>query len=410
MLRHPSRLFVVRLSLGALSCALGTTTLAAFQPAAAATLIAKVDSLVKCSTSAACVTGTNASNGAGVSGTSTNGFGVVAASTNASGIYTKSTKSNGIFAYSANSNGVEGSSAKTYGVFGSTGGTSGNTAGVWGEGAFTGVLGTTTNSGISVSGITASGDGVWGQASSGGVGTGGQSYSGYGVYASSATGTALRAYSAQGTGIRSDIAGGGFSVVGTSVNGQGAGADFEGGRYGIVGRAQSSGYPLVLTDSSLNNVFYVTGTGDIYYSGNFYTFARTGGGGTVSSFTAKSTEPTVEDTGSAHLTAGFAAVRFDSSFAAAVDKSASYRVFITPDGDTRGLFVAQKTPRGFIVRETQGGRSNLAFDYRIVATSQGGVGKRMALASAHVAPDAPAAPREAPLQIKSSMRSQPAMP
>jgi hypothetical protein len=35
--------------------------------------------------------------------------------------------------------------------------------------------------------------------------------------------------------------------------------------------------------------------------------------------------------------------------------------------DTRGLYVSQKTPAGFQVREAQGGRSTFSFDYRIVA-------------------------------------------
>ena len=42
-------------------------------------------------------------------------------------------------------------------------------------------------------------------------------------------------------------------------------------------------------------------------------------------------------------------------------------MFLTPLGDTRGLYVSAKSPRSFTVRETQGGRATLAFDYRIVA-------------------------------------------
>ena len=42
-------------------------------------------------------------------------------------------------------------------------------------------------------------------------------------------------------------------------------------------------------------------------------------------------------------------------------------VFITPAGDSRGLYVANRTLAGFWVRENQGGRSTLFFDYRIVA-------------------------------------------
>jgi hypothetical protein len=43
-----------------------------------------------------------------------------------------------------------------------------------------------------------------------------------------------------------------------------------------------------------------------------------------------------------------------------------YRVFLTPEGDCRGLFVRRKTAANFEVRELMGGKSNVAFSYRIV--------------------------------------------
>jgi hypothetical protein len=44
-----------------------------------------------------------------------------------------------------------------------------------------------------------------------------------------------------------------------------------------------------------------------------------------------------------------------------------YYVFLTPLGDTRGLYVSAKTPSSFQVRENEGGRGRVAFDYRIIA-------------------------------------------
>jgi len=41
-------------------------------------------------------------------------------------------------------------------------------------------------------------------------------------------------------------------------------------------------------------------------------------------------------------------------------------VFVTPEGDSRGLYT-QQTSDGFQVRENGGGRSSLTFDYRIIA-------------------------------------------
>jgi hypothetical protein len=65
--------------------------------------------------------------------------------------------------------------------------------------------------------------------------------------------------------------------------------------------------------------------------------------------------------------------------------AAEYRVFLTPSGDTRGLFVAMRTVNGFIVRESQGGHATVSFDYRIVATALGQAGERMALTRAAAA-------------------------
>ncbi len=76
----------------------------------------------------------------------------------------------------------------------------------------------------------------------------------------------------------------------------------------------------------------------------------------VRSFSAHSTQPTVEDTGTAQLVAGAAGVRLDPAFAASIEPTAAYRVFVTPNGGTRGLFVASKSAGGFVVRESQAGR------------------------------------------------------
>jgi hypothetical protein len=73
----------------------------------------------------------------------------------------------------------------------------------------------------------------------------------------------------------------------------------------------------------------------------------------------------------------------------AIDSSRGYRVLITPDGDNRGLFVSNKGSAGFAVREAQGGRSTLAFDYRVVAYPIGGDAARLPPATVVHAPHAP---------------------
>jgi hypothetical protein len=54
---------------------------------------------------------------------------------------------------------------------------------------------------------------------------------------------------------------------------------------------------------------------------------------------------------------------------------------LTPDGDTRACSSQAKALRVFVVREVQGGRGNLAFDYHIYATALGYANARMALMS-----------------------------
>ena len=87
----------------------------------------------------------------------------------------------------------------------------------------------------------------------------------------------------------------------------------------------------------------------------------------VSEYSALESEPTIEDTGDATLVNGVAQVALDPSFANVINANAGYRVFVTPDGDCRGLYVASRSPGGFVVRELQGGRSDVPFEYRIVA-------------------------------------------
>src|SRR5262245_5597905 len=73
-----------------------------------------------------------------------------------------------------------------------------------------------------------------------------------------------------------------------------------------------------------------------------------------------------EDFGAAKLKAGRAVVKLDTDFAKVVTLN-EYHVFVTPEGDCRGVFVSNKIATGFEVRELQGGTSNVAFSYRIVA-------------------------------------------
>jgi hypothetical protein len=104
---------------------------------------------------------------------------------------------------------------------------------------------------------------------------------------------------------------------------------------------------------------------------------RTTGGSGIGTYTSEQTVPSIEDLGKARLVSGQAYVYLDAAFASAVDPRADYLVFITPEGDSHGLYVTDKSPRGFIVRENQGGRSTLTFDYRIVAKPADATDRRL---------------------------------
>jgi hypothetical protein len=138
--------------------------------------------------------------------------------------------------------------------------------------------------------------------------------------------------------------------------------------------------------------------GDIYLTGAIYTNCddsvpyatvacgketlaktRSASGASYDVYTAKHANATIEDEGEAVLRNGAAHVALDTAFASVISKRRPYLVFTTPQGDTRGLYVTNRTSQGFDVRETSGGRSSLTFDYRIVAQPIGEENERMAL-------------------------------
>jgi hypothetical protein len=85
-----------------------------------------------------------------------------------------------------------------------------------------------------------------------------------------------------------------------------------------------------------------------------------------------------EDAGSDRLSNGSAVVGLDPTFAQTVNTGLEYHVFLTPNGDCKGLYVSQKSPDSFEVRELGGGTSNIAFEYRIMAKRKGYENVRLA--------------------------------
>jgi hypothetical protein len=91
----------------------------------------------------------------------------------------------------------------------------------------------------------------------------------------------------------------------------------------------------------------------------------------VALYAVESPENWFEDYGGGTLANGSATVTLDPVFAQTVNTGTSYRVFVTPNGDCRGLYVTSKTPTSFEVHELGGGQANIDFDYRIIAKRKG---------------------------------------
>jgi hypothetical protein len=284
----------------------------------------------------------------------------------------------------SNDDGVFGNSKRGYGVFGiGNTGVRGNGAayGVFGAGDAVGVegLGSTVSSSIGVlaanlgsgmefDAIDIHGNNLFtvdgsGNTTSVGTITGGSSLTGVGVLGGG------------GNGLTEGVVGAGvYGVVGTSYY------------LGLVAQATQAGYYLIAGfDKDNATKFLVDDLGNVYaHSFNatlLTTRQATSAGPELTTYANQSSTPTVEDFGEGQLVDGRASVAFERAFATTIDRTAGYMVFITPEGDTHGLYVTQKTAVGFVVRENQGGRSTVAFSYRIVARPFGSPAARLPLAA-----------------------------
>lgn len=76
-----------------------------------------------------------------------------------------------------------------------------------------------------------------------------------------------------------------------------------------------------------------------------------------------------EDYGQGQLINGMAQIFLDPIFTKniLVNDEHPLRVFITLEGDCKGVFVTNKTANGFVVKELSGGSSNVPFTYQVVA-------------------------------------------
>ncbi|HXW75843.1 MAG TPA: hypothetical protein VEJ20_00370, partial [Candidatus Eremiobacteraceae bacterium] len=174
------------------------------------------------------------------------------------------------------------------------------------------------------------------------------------------------------------------------------GGTFDGSEYGVIG-SNYAGYAcscgtqyavwadgyggdlFVGNNSSNTNVFTVDNSGNTTIAGLLYTSGSCHSGCVQSDkpgahvlrYTPAETEPTMEDFGEGQLVNGSGYVRLDPAFANTIDQTTDYIVFITPEGDSHGLYVSGKSQTGFSVRENEGGRATLQFGWRVVAKPYG---------------------------------------
>lgn len=262
--------------------------------------------------------------------------------------------------------------------------------------------------------------------SGGGVGILGISNTNYGMYAESRNtnanysnaGVYALSLGVEGVGVQTAGELEGYATVSDPQVGQypGYGAGLIGNTVGVAAASfTSGGYPLELYGTgATSEVAYVDTSGNLYVHGQVQTFSDVRGGGEMNTYTAHTSSPTLEDVGSGHLSNGAASIALDPAMTRALDQSHAYHVFLTPEGDTKGLFVAQKTPQGFVVRETQGGRGNFDFDYRVVGAVDGHANDRMGLVAkrpsysermAAIRASLRAAPRRSTVATRTTYRS-----
>ena len=218
-----------------------------------------------------------------------------------------------------------------------------NGDGVWGGaggpeggGAGTGVWGYSTSTGRGMLATSEIGPGI--EASSNkGPGVYANSVEFTGIYAYSAASTAVYATSGTGNAVAGFAQQDGACIVGSSPTGL-AGLFF--GPVVIFGA-------LTVTGAKSAAVPHQDGTYRVLYS-------------------LEAPESWFEDFGSGEIQGGTARVEIDPAFVEMIVPD-SYHVFVTPLGDCRGLYLSKKSRSSFEVKELQGGKSSLSFDYRIVA-------------------------------------------
>lgn len=162
---------------------------------------------------------------------------------------------------------------------------------------------------------------------------------------------------------------GGGTINGTLETGTVTAANLTSG-FGFIGGFQANS-ATVYGNMNVNGDLAMGGdvgiVGDLSVSGTKQGVVKLPDGRTVGLYAVESPESWFEDFGTVRLRHGRVWIKLDPTFTKTVNVNIPYKVFLTPDGNCRGLYVAKKSATGFEVRELGGGRSNVTFDYRVIA-------------------------------------------
>jgi hypothetical protein len=192
------------------------------------------------------------------------------------------------------------------------------------------------------------------------------------------SGTYLSHVGAQPFGLIGTVAdvGGGLSSIGVwgatdagyAVLGENTSTSAPAGAF--LNLSNVAGNPAFEAGSSLG-LCTVDTSANLVCAGSITTAVQAGNTKKVAMYSLQSPESWLEDFGSGELSAGRTVIALDPTFAGTIDGAGDYHIFLTPNGDCKGLYVEAKTAAGFVVRELGGGSSNVAFDFRVVAKRRG---------------------------------------
>jgi hypothetical protein len=132
-----------------------------------------------------------------------------------------------------------------------------------------------------------------------------------------------------------------------------------------------AGFPFLALNEYSGTACVIDYSAQLSCDGGFSDSVPTSDRRTVETYSVQSSESWIEDFGSGVLQNGHATVTLEPSFQSTVNTGAEYHVFLTPNGDSKGLYVTSKGPNSFEVHESNGGSSSIGFDYRIVAKQRG---------------------------------------